>query len=152
MSALVACCMGYGCEAMMPHLPRVWEALRVEAMAPAEPGVATLGEDMEVRRELAAAAAACLRRCLAALGGGGGAAIDALGVLGDAEVCGKLRRALSPGASGPLRSGSAARLSVDREVLCAVALLSAVRRPDLPFLRSVVQSFSVGSFGESLPP
>ena len=48
MHALAVCCKAYGREALGPHLKRVWAVLRSETMAPAEPGVATLGEDMEV--------------------------------------------------------------------------------------------------------
>ena len=128
LSALAACCSGYGLEAMRPHLKRVWEALSSETMAPAEPGVASRGEDMEVRQELARSAADCLLRCLRSFGGSGAASEGGVTlvslVLADAEVAGKLRRALT-GASGS-GSGSAARLREDRVVLCASATLAAV--------------------------
>ena len=48
MHALASCCQAYGREALEPHLKRVWTALCSETMSPADPGVATHGEDMEV--------------------------------------------------------------------------------------------------------
>ncbi|KAL6756685.1 Dos2-interacting transcription regulator of RNA-Pol-II-domain-containing protein [Haematococcus lacustris] len=58
LSALTACCRGYGPEALRPHLPAVWQALRTEVLAPAALGLA--GSELAASRTLASRAAACL--------------------------------------------------------------------------------------------
>jgi Dos2-interacting transcription regulator of RNA-Pol-II len=62
-SLLAACAEQYGAAPLSEHVSTIWEALKAEAVAPAEEGM--MAVDIAAADHVAEAAARCLTRCIA---------------------------------------------------------------------------------------